>query len=65
MNLPADLILRRKMNRPYIITTIVIVIALLAVVIVGKVTVPEQEYVIPGTISATCGPTLPEYTFCP
>ena len=53
------------MPRPYVTTIIVIVIALLAVVIVGKLTMPEQEYVIPGTLSATCGPTLPEYTYCP
>ena len=53
------------MSRPYVTTIVVVIIALLAVIIVGKLTVSEQEYVIPGTISATCGPTLPEYTFCP
>lgn len=42
----------------------IIVVALLAIVLIGSMVVPKQEYVIPGTISATCGPTLPEYTFC-
>ena len=42
-----------------------IVVALLAIVLIGTLAVPEQEYVIPGTLSTTCGPTLPEYTYCP
>jgi hypothetical protein len=43
----------------------IIVVALLAIALIGNLTMPKQEYVIPGTISATCGPTLPEYTYCP
>ena len=43
----------------------IIVVALLAIALVGSMVAPRQEYTIPGTISATCGPTLPEYTYCP
>lgn len=53
----------RVMSSP--ITLVILVIALIALIIFAQSRVPEQEYIIPGTISATCGPTLPEYTFCP
>lgn len=43
----------------------IIVVALLAIALVGSMVAPRQEYVIPGTIATTCGPTLPEYTYCP
>lgn len=53
----------RVMGNPIVPVILAIIVVMLAFAMAPMIS--KSEYVIPGTISATCGPTLPEYTYCP